>query len=144
MLTPDQKGSIAEMEIATAAVKLGIGVFKPLSDGHRYDLIFDLGERLARIQCKWAVRRGDVAVINCQSCRRTAEGFKRRRYGIDEIDAIAAYCADVDRCYYLPIARFPHHGRSSCVWQSLATANERRLIGLMISSSKLHWGRLGP
>jgi prevent-host-death family protein len=109
MLTADQKGSIAEIHIAAAAVDLGVGVFKPLSDGHRYDLIFDFGEELARVQCKWGVRRGDVVVVNCQSCRRTAEGFRRRRYGIDEIDAIAAYCADVDRCYYLPIARFPHH-----------------------------------
>ena len=109
MLTPDQKGSIAEIEIAAAAIKLGIGVYKPLSDGHRYDLIFDLGQELVRVQCKWAVRRGEVAVINCQSSRRTADGFMRRPYSPDEIDAIAAYCADVDRCYYLPIAQFPDH-----------------------------------
>ncbi len=76
MLTPDQKGSIAEMEIATAAVKLGIGVFKPLSDGHRYDLIFDLGEERL---CARPVQVGtsDVATSSsctAESCRRTADG----------------------------------------------------------------------
>jgi hypothetical protein len=51
-LSTDQKGAIAESAIAHAAIKLGIGVYRPLSDGERYDLIFDLGERLERVQCK--------------------------------------------------------------------------------------------
>jgi hypothetical protein len=41
VLTTDQKGSIAEAEVACAAMKLGIGVYRPMSDGERYDLIFD-------------------------------------------------------------------------------------------------------
>ena len=56
MLTPDQKGAIAESSIAAAAIKLGIGVLEPLSDGRRYDLIFDVGSQLLRVQCKWAVQ----------------------------------------------------------------------------------------
>jgi hypothetical protein len=64
VLTTDQKGSIAEMAIASAAIKLGVGVLKPLSDGHRYDLIFDVVPDLLRVQCKWAVRRGDVVMIS--------------------------------------------------------------------------------
>lgn len=102
MLTSDQKGSIAEIEIAAAAIRLGVGVYKPLNDGERYDLIFDDGVRLARLQCKWAVRRGDVVVVTCLSCRRSADGFVRRRYSADEVDAIAAYCQSVDACYFLP------------------------------------------
>ena len=50
----DQKGAIAESAIVHAAIKLGIGVFRPLSDGERYDLILDLGSKLVRVQCKWA------------------------------------------------------------------------------------------
>jgi hypothetical protein len=42
VLTTDQKGAIiGESAIAHAAIKLGIGVYKPLSDGERYDLIFE-------------------------------------------------------------------------------------------------------
>jgi hypothetical protein len=62
-MTPDQKGSIAETAIVHAAVKLGIGVLKPVSDGERYDLVFDLRPRLIRIQCKWAVRRGELVIV---------------------------------------------------------------------------------
>jgi hypothetical protein len=50
----DQKGAIAESAIVHAAIKLGLSVSKPLTDGDRYDLIFDLYPRLIRVQCKWA------------------------------------------------------------------------------------------
>jgi PD-(D/E)XK nuclease superfamily protein len=58
VLTTNQEGAIAETAIVHAAVKLGIGLFKLISDGERYDLIFDVGSRLLRVQCKWATRMG--------------------------------------------------------------------------------------
>jgi len=39
-LTPTQKGNVAEAAITLAAVKLGIGVLKPVQEGLRYDLMF--------------------------------------------------------------------------------------------------------
>ena len=42
MLSSDQKGAIAESAIVHAAVLLRIGVLKPLTEGVRYDLAFDL------------------------------------------------------------------------------------------------------
>ena len=108
-LTPDQKGSIAESEIAAAAIRLGIGVFKPLTDGERYDLVFNLRPLLLRVQCKWAPYHGDVVVIRCYSNRRGATGFVKRTYTDVEIDAIAAYCDELDRCYLLPACVFTRH-----------------------------------
>jgi hypothetical protein len=67
-MTPDQKGSIAEAAIVCAAIRLGIGVSRPVSP-QRYDLVFDLGS-LVRVQCKWAVRIDDVVTFRCYSCRR--------------------------------------------------------------------------
>ena len=103
MLTPDQKGSIAEIEIAAAAIRLGVGVYKPLNDGERYDLIFDHESRLWRVQCKSAVCRGEVVGVSCRSARRSANGFIHRAYTPDEIDAFAAYSIDLDRCFFIPI-----------------------------------------
>src|SRR3954469_25253799 len=94
-LTTNQKGAIAEAAIAKEAAKLGFVVSRPVIDA-RYDLILDFGDRLWRIQCKWAVRRGDVIVVRCVTCRRGRDGFVHRSYGRDEIEAIAAYCPDVD------------------------------------------------
>jgi prevent-host-death family protein len=108
MFTSDQKGSIAEMAIAYNAIKIGIDVYRPLSDGTRYDLIFDIGGKLWRVQCKSARRHDEVVVLNCQSSRRCADGFVRRSYSPAEIDAFAAYCSELERCYFLPIAAFPH------------------------------------
>ncbi len=109
MLTPSQKGSIAESAIVAAAIKLGIPVFKPVNEGLRYDLIFELEGRLVRVQCKWVVRRGDAIAVYCVSRRRCADGFVTRPYTAAEIDAFAAYCAEVDRCYFVPLASFPRH-----------------------------------
>jgi hypothetical protein len=105
VMTTDQKGAIAEACIAAAAVKLGIEVYRPIAEGSRYDLIFDLGRRLLRVQCKWAARRRQTVVVPCQTSRRTADGFVRRRYTAEEVDAVAAYCLDLDRCFLIPIAR---------------------------------------
>jgi hypothetical protein len=103
-LSTDQQGAIAESAIVHAAIKLGIGVLKPLTDGHRYDLIFDLDSRLVRVQCKWASNRGDVLIVRAYSCRRSREGLVKRGYSAEEIDAIAAYCLDLDRCFLFPVA----------------------------------------
>ena len=99
MLTTNQKGAVAEAAVAFEAVKLGIGVYRPLSD-ERYDLIFDVGSRLVRVQCKWASTRGDVIVVPLYSSRRTAEGLRRTRYTADQVDAFAAYSPETERCYF--------------------------------------------
>ncbi len=102
-LTTDQKGALAEQAIALAALRAGVGVFRPLGD-ERYDLIFDLRPRLYRVQCKWAARIGDVVVIRTRTARRARSGLVYRYYEPGEIDAVAAYCLDTDRCYLLPHA----------------------------------------
>ena len=105
MLTTDQKGAVAELAIARAAAELGIGVWAAYTV-ERYDLLFDLRPELVRVQCKWASRDGDVLVVRCCSHRRNRDGVLRRMYSRDEIDAFAAYSADLDRCYFLPMDQF--------------------------------------
>ena len=100
-LTTNQKGAIAELEIATAAMRLGVPVSKPLAD-ERYDYVFELPSGLARVQCKWAARSGNVVAVRCRGSRRGAEGLIRTVYRPGEIDAVAAYCPDTDTCYWLP------------------------------------------
>ncbi len=109
MLRPSQKGSIAESAIVASAIKLGIDVLKPVNEGLRYDLVFVLAGRFVRVQCKWAVTRGEGVVVTCVSARRGPDGFIRLPYTAEQIDSYAAYCADLDRCYYLPFQAFPRH-----------------------------------
>lgn len=96
------KGSVAELKIAAEAARLGIGVLFPMTEHGRYDLAFEIGERIIRVQCKWARVSGEVAIINLNSCRLTNRGYSRRSYSYAEIDAVAAYCGDLDKCFLLP------------------------------------------
>ena len=106
MLTSDQKGAIAETAIIHTAVKLGVNVYTPVVEGGRYDMIFEVGSNLLRIQCKWSPRHGDVVALRCYSARRNRNGLLRRIYADGEIDAFAAYCRELDRCYLVPFDLF--------------------------------------
>jgi hypothetical protein len=101
VLQTGQKGAIAESAIAHEAIKLGVEVWVPLAVS-RSDLLFDIGERFLRVQCKWASRYGEIVVVRCYSARRTRDGLRRRTYSSDEVDLIGAYCDELDRCYLLP------------------------------------------
>jgi hypothetical protein len=74
VLSPNDKGNIAEAEVVAAALKAGINVLRPQFEHGRYDLSFELGGEFHRVQCKWARRVGDVVIINLTSSRRTSTG----------------------------------------------------------------------
>ena len=131
MLSTDQKGAIAEAAIALSAIKHGVAVAKPLRADERYDLVFDLGTKLLRVQCKWAVRTGDVIAARCYSSRRTANGFLKRAYLRSELDAIAAYCPDLDRCYFLALDRFPQR---AAIQLRLARTRNNQKVGVVWAS----------
>ena len=87
-------------------------------------MIFDLGDRLDRVQCKWACVYGDVVIVRCYSNRRAAAGLVRRLYTPEQIDTFAAYCAELDRCFWLPIAEFS--GRSQVHLRLQQARNNQR------------------
>jgi PD-(D/E)XK endonuclease len=103
MLTPSMKGAIAEAVIAAEAVKAGVGVLRPVVEGLRYDLVFDVGGHLLRVQCKSGRVHNRVVVVGTRTCRHTPNGYVRSSYSAGEIDAIAVYCAELNSCYLLPI-----------------------------------------
>jgi hypothetical protein len=103
---PNLKGAIAEIEIAAAAVRLGVPVFKPVSEHGRYDLVFEIGGKLWRVQCKWGSLAGDgrVVIVATATSWCTPNGYVRSTYTEDEIDLLAVYCAGLDRSYLLPVS----------------------------------------
>jgi prevent-host-death family protein len=105
VLSTNEKGAIAEAAIALEATRLGIEICRP-SLHARYDLVFDTGDALLRVQCKWASVEAETVMIRASgSWYSPGRGYVRSRYSSHEIDAIAAYCAELDQCYYVPIER---------------------------------------
>lgn len=100
----NQKGAIAELAVAKEAASHGLGVLLPMIEHGRYDLALEIEGCLLRVQCKWARRRGEVVMVNIATSRHTPlHGYKRSKYQATEVDAVAAYCGDLDRCYLFPI-----------------------------------------
>ena len=92
------------MAIANAAVQMGVTVSRPLVEGQRYDLIFDVRGALLRVQCKWARREGDLVVVRLATCRSTpTRGYLVTTYDHSQIDVFAAFCAELNKVYVLPI-----------------------------------------
>jgi prevent-host-death family protein len=103
-VTSNDKGNVAELAIAKAAAELGLSVSMPLTEHERYDLILGVGDRLLRVQCKWANCKGNVIYVRLKSARYSpTRGYVVTTYSRSEIDAVAVYCGDLDRCYLLPM-----------------------------------------
>jgi prevent-host-death family protein len=126
-MDPNRIGAIAETAIAAELVQLGFQVFRPIVEGGRYDLAIDLNGRLIRVQCKSAVRRGDVVVVRATTFRRTLDGYRKGTYGPDEVDVIASYCAELKRCFAVPITDF---GDSGCLHLRLGPTRNGQRAGL--------------
>ena len=123
-MNSNQKGAIAEAAAAFHAIRAGITVLEPVAEHCRYDLAFDLGHRIIRVQCKWAPRKGDVIAVHLSGFRLTSRGSVRSTCGEDEIDAVAAYCADTDQSYLLPANLVA--GRSALQLRLAAPRNGQR------------------
>jgi hypothetical protein len=58
MVSQNHKGNVAELAIATEAARLGMSVYKPLTEHGRCDMVLGIGDQLLRIQCKWGSSDG--------------------------------------------------------------------------------------
>lgn len=126
---PNRKGNVAELEVALAAERAGVVVYKPVGEHGRADLVMEIGQQLYRVQCKWGrlLTGGEVLTVNLSSSRWTPRGPVRTKYAEGEVDLVAVYCGAVDRCYLLPERLFvdrratqlrlvaPRNGQRSCI-----------------------------
>jgi hypothetical protein len=146
-LTPSKKGAITEAAIALAAIRLDLLVLRPMTEGGRYDLALDTGEQILRLQCKSAWRQRDVLITPCNTNRHTPRGYIRTTYSAAEVDAVAAYSPDTDRCYLIPIRDV---AGMSAVSLRLAPTRNNQMLKIrwakdyeFEASLQRHWG-FGP
>ena len=103
---PIRRERSPKLRSSTAAIKLGIGVLMPLTDGHRYDLVFDLGRPPVRVQCKWARLYGACRARPCvlEPADR-APGCSERPYSAGRSMRSPRTAPTSTACFYLPIER---------------------------------------
>jgi hypothetical protein len=135
-LTTDQKGAIAELEIARRAAELGIGVWHAYTV-ERYDLIFDLRPQLLRVQCKWVSRYGDVIVVRCYSLGGRAPASSDGRMRPRTLMPSPHTAQTFERATCFRVACFRRE-RSAYVSVRRRTINAPESRGQTISSSALH------
>jgi hypothetical protein len=119
------KGAGAEAAITAEAVRLGLVVLRPFPEGRRYDLVIDNGARLLRVQCKAGRLHRGVVVVTLTTCRHTPHsGYVRTKYTADDVDGVAVYCHELNRCFFLPIDEVS--GRSGIHLRVAPAANRQR------------------
>ena len=91
------KAKVAEAAVLLRMTLLGYSIYGSPFDGDKLDWVVDVGERLVKIQVKWA-REGKFGApfirLCCSSGRR-----KVRPYQKGEFDFIVAYDLYTDTCY---------------------------------------------
>ena len=121
---PEPAGRDRRSRIAYEAVKSGVEVLRPLSDHCRYDLVFGIGSRLFRVQCKTAARRGVTLAVRLVSSWHTPGGYVRNRYGPDEFELVGAHCHELGKSYLLPSELFS--GKSAVQLRLTAPGNSQK------------------
>jgi hypothetical protein len=102
-----QKGELALLRVLQRSLEKGWIASRPTRDC-RCDVVLDDGERLYRVQVKYAGRQA----CNCEgavSLDFTKGGMRDRTYLDHEIEAVIAYVAPADRLVWLGREHF--HGR---------------------------------
>jgi prevent-host-death family protein len=126
---PNHKGNVAELAFAAEAARLGLRVYSPLTEHGRADLVLGMNNRLLAVQCKWANKKGDTVCISLQTSRRGPEGYVRTTYSAEEVDAIGAYCQELNSCFLIPIE--VAEGKSAITLRLAPARNGQR--------AALHW-----
>jgi hypothetical protein len=97
--TGKERGELAELQFALAAVRQGFDLAKPLGDSQPYDFI-------VRGRCLWRVQVRSRHVRNDFGYRvGLAHGFNKRCYEDDAFDFLAVYLAPSDAWYIIPFEK---------------------------------------
>ena len=107
------RGDLSEFEIATALMRAGRRVLRPLSSASRYDLVIDEGNgSFTRVQCKTGVLRNGGIVF--RTYRVSGHNTRAAPYH-GEIDAFAVYCPATQAAYLVPVDAVGQRSGSICL-----------------------------
>ncbi len=106
------KGDIAEQALTLKALKMGWEVLKPVGDRLPYDLVFDIGGRLARIQVKsaWFDSSAKNYVVDSRRTKTNRRKMVRSLYRPSDFDFALVYIESIEVFYIFPVEEFISYG----------------------------------
>jgi PD-(D/E)XK endonuclease len=106
------KGDIAEQAVVLHALKRGWGVLRPVGDRLPYDLVFDIGSRLVKIQVKaaWLDLPSGNYVVDNRRTKTNRRQMLRAPYQTSDFDFAIAYIAELEVFYIFPSETFISYG----------------------------------
>ena len=106
------KGDIAEQCTIVQALKYGWGVLRPVGDRLPYDLVFDIGERLVKIQVKaaWFDQKAQNYVVDNRRTKTNRRTMVRSPYETSDFDFAIAHIDELSIFYIFPAAVFIGYG----------------------------------
>jgi hypothetical protein len=90
----------------------GWGVLRPVGDRLPYDLAYDIGGQIVRIQvkCAWYDAAKGNYVIDTRRTRTNRREMVREVYQCDDFDFALAYIEELDLFYVFPVQVFIGYG----------------------------------
>ena len=101
-------GDISEQAAILQALKHGWGVLKPIGDRLPYDLVFDVGRTLARVQVKsaWFDQSRRNYVVDNRRTKTNRRVMVREAYDPQDFDFALVYLNSLDLFYVIPVEVF--------------------------------------
>ena len=110
---PKAIGDRTTLAVMLALHQRGYPVLTPFGENTRYDLVFDDGRRLVKVQCKTGrLRRGAIVFNACSSYAHHPNRRVARRDYLDEVDFFGVHCPGTGGVYLVPVADAPR--RTQC------------------------------
>jgi len=109
-----QKGDIAEQAAILCALKLGWGALRPVGDRLAYDLVFDVGGVLVKVQVKhsWFHPKSGNYVVDNRRTKTNRREMLREPYQVSDFDYALVYLSEINLFYVFPVADFIGHASS--------------------------------
>ncbi len=106
------KGDIAEQAVVLQALQRGWGVLRPVGDRLPYDLVFDIGPHLVKIQVKaaWLDQPSQNYVVDNRRTKTNRRQMIRAPYQVTDFDFAIAYIAELEVFYIFPSDIFISYG----------------------------------
>lgn len=105
------KGQLSEASILKRFLQKGIPVLLPFGDNEPYDMVIDEGERgLKKIQIKSGRVKNNAIIFNTATSinHNIVSKDRKSEHYKGKVDYLGIYCAELDKCYLLPVLDFPN------------------------------------